>query len=77
MSTIFQFLQKRLGMSVSDATFSIQANKTNVLILGMFMSSSIKVANHLEPNFKSNSKIYKNTKIRGDGKFVQHLLKSW
>ena len=32
MSRISQFLQKRLGMSASDATFSMQAYKTNVLI---------------------------------------------
>ena len=32
MSQIFQFLQKKFGMSANDATFSIQAFKTNVLI---------------------------------------------
>ena len=32
MSQIFQFQQGRLGMSSSDAAFSMQAYKTNVLI---------------------------------------------
>ena len=32
MSKIFQFLQNRVGLSASDATFSMEAYKTNVLI---------------------------------------------
>ena len=35
MCKIFQFLQKKLGMSVNDATFSTQAYETNLLIWGM------------------------------------------
>ena len=48
-------------MSSSDATFSMQAYKTNVLIWGMFMSSSMKAAIHLGPTYFANSEIYKNT----------------
>ena len=33
MSNIFQFLRKKLGMSATYATFTIEADKTNVLIL--------------------------------------------
>ena len=50
-------------MSSSDATFSLQAYKTNVLIWGMFMTSSMKAAFHLGPNYLSNSEVYKNTKF--------------
>ena len=35
----------------------------NVLIWGMFMSSSMKAAIHLGPNYVVNSEIYKNTKF--------------
>ena len=61
MSKIFQFVQKRLGMSASDSTLSMQAYKTNVLIWGMFMSSSMKAAIHLGPNYLANLEVYKNT----------------
>ena len=61
MTKVFQFLQKRLGMSATHATFSMQAYKTNVLIWRMFMPSSMKAAIHLVPNSLPNSEIYKNT----------------
>ena len=48
-------------MSPSDATFSMQAYKTNVLICGMFMSSSMKAAIHFGPNYFANLEVYKNT----------------
>ena len=44
-------------MSGSDATFSMQAYKTNVLIWGMFTTS------YTGPNSLSKSEIYKNTKF--------------
>ena len=43
--------------------FSMQAYKTNLLICGMFMSSSMKGAIRLGPNYLANSEIYKNTKF--------------
>ena len=63
MSKIFQFLQMRLGMSASDATFSMHAETTNVLIWRMFMTSPMKAAIHLGPKYLSNREIYKNTKF--------------
>ena len=57
MSKIFQ-----LGMSATNATFSMQAYKTNELMWRMFMTSSMKAAIHLGPNYVSNSEVYK---IRG------------
>ena len=50
-------------MSATDATFTVEAYKTNVLIWRMFMTSSMKAAIHLGPNHVSNSEIYKNTKF--------------
>ena len=44
MDKIFQFMQKKLGMSATNASFSMGAYKTIVLILGMFTTSSIKAA---------------------------------
>ena len=60
---IFQFLQKKLGMSASDSIFSMAAYKTSVLIRRMFMSSSVKAAIHLGPKYLANSEIYKNTQF--------------
>ena len=77
MSKIFQFLEKKLGMSASDATFSIQAYKTNVLILRMFMTSSMKAAIHLGPNYLSNSEIYKNTKFEETESLFNITQKNW
>ena len=41
----------------------MEAMKTNVLVWGLFMSSSMKAAIHLGPNYLANSEIYKNTKF--------------
>ena len=67
-------------MSSSDATFSMQAYKTNVLIWGMFMTSSMKAAFHLGPNYLSNSEVYKNTKFEEIDSFftiTRKLVNAW
>ena len=56
---IFQCSQKKLGQSSIGATFSIEPYKTNVMICGLFMTSSMKAAIHLGPDFQQNSEIYK------------------
>ena len=48
------------------------AYKTNVLIWRMFMSSSMKAAIHLGPNYLTNVEIYKNTNFEEDWKFIQY-----
>ena len=63
MGKICQCLQKKLGRSALDATFSIESHKTNVLIWRMFMASSMKAAIHLGPDFLRNSGIYLNTRF--------------
>ena len=57
MSKIFQCLQKKLGMFATNATFSTDAHEPNVLIWRMSITSSMKAAIHLGPNFKSKSDI--------------------
>ena len=51
MEKIFQCLQKKLGRSAIDATFSMEAYKASVLIWSMFMASSMKAAIHLWSRF--------------------------
>ena len=58
---IFQFLQKKLGTTEGYSTFSMEASKTNMLIWEMFMSSSMKAAIHLGPNYLANLEVCKNT----------------
>ena len=62
MTEIFHFLLKKLEITEAYSTFSMAALKTNVLIWGMFMSSSVKkAAIHLGPNYVANLEVYKNT----------------
>ena len=61
MTKVFHFLQKTLGITASDSTFSMEALKTNLLIWRMFMSLSMKAAIHLGPNYLANLQVYKNT----------------
>ena len=63
MSKMFRCLQKKLGMSAINAKFTMDAYKTSELTWRVFMTSSMKAAIHLGPNFKSNSEIYKNTQF--------------
>ena len=63
MGKIFQCLQKKLGRSAIDATYSIEAYKTHVLIWRMFMAASMKAAIHLGPDFLVNLEIDKNTRF--------------
>ena len=61
MSKIFQCLRKKLGMAATHSTVSMEAYRTNVSIWRMFMTSSMKAAIHLGPNYLTNLEIYKNT----------------
>ena len=55
------FLHKKLGTAEAYPTFSMAALKTDVLIWGMFMASSMRVAIHLGPNYLVNLKVHKTT----------------
>ena len=63
MTKVFHFLQKKFGFTAGFSTFALEALKTNVLISGMFMSSSMKAAVHLEPNYLANLDNDKNTNV--------------
>ena len=64
MTKIFHFLQKKLGITASYSTFLMEASKTNVLMWRMFMSSSMKAAFHLGPNYLADLVGYKNTNFK-------------
>ena len=63
MGKIFQKSGKKLRMSAINATFSMDAYKTMVLIWRLLLASSMKAAIHLGPDLLTNSKVYKNTKF--------------
>ena len=70
LEKIFQILEKKLGMSVINATFSIDSRTTNVLTWRLFLTSSM--------DFLTNSEIYKNAKfeiIRSVFNITQKLIK--
>ena len=62
MSKIFECLRKKLGMSAVNAPFSMEAYQTYVFMWWIFLTSSMKAAIHLGPNYLADSEIYKNTK---------------
>ena len=61
MTKIVHFVQKKLGITAGYSTFSMDALKTSVLKRRMFMSSSMKAAIHLGPNYSANLEVQKNT----------------
>ena len=60
---ICQCIKKKLGRILINATFSVDSFKNNVLAWRKFMTSSMKAAIHLGPDFLENSEIYKNTRV--------------
>ena len=72
---MFQCIQKKLGRTSINASFSLGSYKNNVLAWGMFMTSSMKAAIHLGPDFLENSEIYKNTKFENIEKMFKHFSK--
>ena len=61
IENIFRFLQKKCGVQEGHESFSVRASKTNILMWGLFMSSSMRAAIHLEQNYKKNLETYKFT----------------
>ena len=59
MTKIFHFLQKKFGITAGYSTFSMKALKTNVLIWGSFMSSSMTAAIHLGSDYLQNLEVFK------------------
>ena len=72
MTKVFHFLHKKLG-----TTFALETSKTNVLIWGMFMSSSMKAAIHIGEIYLANLEVYKNTnfeEIQSSFSITQKLI---
>ena len=63
MEKICQCIKKKLGRTSINATFSVDSFKNNVLAWGKFMTSSMKAAIHLGPDFLENSEVCKNTRV--------------
>ena len=61
LGKVVQNLQKKLGITENSPKFGIEAIKTNVLMWGLFMSSTMKAAIHLGPNYTENLEVFKNT----------------
>ena len=60
LSNVFQFRQQKLGIKTGCVTFGIEATKTNILMWGLLMSSSMRAAIHLGLNHEENLETYKN-----------------
>ena len=71
MTKIFHFWENKLGITPGYSTFSMEALKANVLIWRMFMSSSMKAAIHLGPNYLVNLKVY--NELRGNSELTQYI----
>ena len=61
LTKVFQHLQINLGITAGYSTFAMEAMKTNVLIWGLFMSSSMKAAIRLGPHYTENLEVFKKT----------------
>ena len=61
LGKVFQNLRNRFEITENSPTFGIDALKTKVLMWGLFMSSTMKAAIHLGPNYTENVEVYKNT----------------
>ena len=61
ITEVFHFLQKKLEITAGLSTLSVEALETNVLMWGVFISSSMKAVIHLGPNCLANLEVHKNT----------------
>ena len=61
LSILPESLWKELSFADEAPTTGIEALKTNVLIWGLFMSTTMKAAIHLGPHYVENLGLYKNT----------------
>ena len=76
MTKIFQFLQKKLGMSAGYSTFldaSIQNECVDMEIDQVLVDEST----HLGPNYLTNSEIYNKTQNSWRLEVYSMLLRSW
>ena len=61
LGKILPKLRKKLGTTENESKIGIEAVDTNILMWWLFMSSSMKAAILLGPNYVENLEVYKNT----------------
>ena len=60
LEKVYQWLQRKLGTTENLSKFGTDHMKVNILMWRLFMSSSMKAAIHLAPNYSENLVLYKN-----------------
>ena len=75
LEKVFKNLQKKLNLA-ENAPPIIEALKTNVLIWGLFMTTTMKAAIHLGPNYTENLEVFRNTSSR-NSRIYSTSLRSW
>ena len=58
-SKVFMFLQQKLVVQNGCETFEIQASQTDIMMWGLFVSSSMRAAIDLGLNYEENLETYK------------------
>ena len=63
LEKVFKNLQKKLNLAEDAPPIGIEALKTNVLIWGSLMSTSMKAAIHMGQNCNETLEVYRNTNL--------------
>ena len=71
---VLKTLRQKLNCSEND---KMRDMNTNVLIWGLFMSTTKKASVHLGPNYNVNLEVYRNNKLRRAQDFVRYHARSW
>ena len=61
LEKVFKTFGKKLNLVEEAPLMVIEALKTKVSIWGLFMSTTMKAAIHLRPNYVENLEVYRNT----------------
>ena len=61
LEKVFKNLQKELTIAEDAPVIGIEALKTNALIWGLFMSTTMEAAIHFGPNYVENLEVSRNT----------------
>ena len=62
LEKVFKNLRQKLNLIEEAPVLDL---KTNVLILGLFMSTTLKASVHLGPNYTEILELYRNTNFEG------------
>ena len=61
LEKVFNNMREKVNRAEEAPVIGTEALKTNVLICGLLMSTTMKAAIHLQPNYKENLEVYKST----------------